>query len=313
MTINCVFHKPVLLNETLEGLSIKQDGIYLDCTLGGGGHFKQIVNMLNEEGVAVGIDRDSTAIGWVKKNLGKAKPRIIIEQEMFSNFNKVLSKNSISGVDGILLDLGVSSQQIDNVKRGFSYKSHAKLDMRMNMQDNTTAEDIIANSSKEQLIKILHEYGEIRNPERMAAVIYRFSKTHRIVTSTDLKTCLENEYGTPIKFKILSKVFQALRIAVNNELEELQNCLIKAVEYLNKGGRLVVIAYHSLEDRIVKNFIRDKESLGGNQNFLQTNKNYNRHQILKRINKKIYRPSNVEIKNNSRARSARLRIAEKVI
>jgi 16S rRNA (cytosine1402-N4)-methyltransferase len=182
----------------------------------------------------------------------------------------------------------------------------------MNPDDDLTAEKLIAYSSEEELAGLLREYGEIRNSRRMARSIGRFCKERSIITSDDMRECLEREYGTPIKFKMLSKVFQALRIAVNDELEELGTCLKKAVDYLNKSGRLVVIAYHSLEDRIVKNFIKDNEK----QCVCEPEEPVCKCNIapkLKRINKRVYRASDVEVSNNRRARSARLRIAEKIV
>lgn len=306
------YHVPVLIEESIKGLSIKPEGIYLDCTLGGGGHFRRLANMLDRQGIAIGIDRDPEAVKWVRDHFPNVISRLIIEQSKFSDFDKVLKKYSIKNIDGLLIDLGFSSRQVDNPHRGFSYKVDAQLDMRMDPQDERTAEKIIADSNEEELAEILKEYGEVRNPQRMAAAIVRFSRKQRITTSGDLRRCLENEYGTPIKYKMLSKLFQALRIAVNNELEELRICLNKAVKYLNKGGRLVVIAYHSIEDRIAKNFMRDYEQ----QYVCKPNEpicKCDKPSVLRRINRKAYRASINEINRNQRARSARLRIAEKVI
>lgn len=306
------YHVPVLLEESIKGLSIKPGGIYLDCTLGGGGHFRKLANMLDGQGIAIGIDRDPEAVTWVRDHFPNGISRLIIEQCKFSDFDKVLKKHSIKNIDGLLIDLGLSSRQVDSPHRGFSYKLDAKLDMRMDPQDELTAEKIIADSSEEELSRILKDYGDVRNPQRMAAVIVRFSKRQGITTSGDLRRCLEGEYGTPLKYKVLSKLFQALRIAVNNELGELRTCLNKAAMYLRKGGRLVVIAYHSIEDRIVKNFIREYEQ----QCVCQPHEpicKCNNLSVLKRINRKAGRASSIEINKNQRARSARLRIAEKVI
>ena len=306
------YHVPVLLEESINGLSIKPGGIYLDCTLGGGGHFRKLANMLDRQGIAIGIDRDPEAIKWVLDHFPNGMPKLLIEQCKFSDFDKVLKKHSIKNIDGLLIDLGLSSHQIDSPHRGFSYKVDTELDMRMDPMDKLTAEEIIAGSSEDELSRILNDYGDVRNSQRMAAALSRFSKKQGIATSGDLHRCLEEEYGTPIKYKVLSKIFQALRIAVNNELGELRTCLNKAALYLKKGGRLVVIAYHSLEDRIVKNFIREYE---GQCVCLPCEPicKCNKLSVFKRINRKAVFASSIEINRNSRARSARLRIAEKII
>ncbi len=312
MIPNYEYHEPVLLDETIKGLGVKFNGSYLDCTLGGGGHFKKIVKTLGEEGIAIGIDKDPEAIEWVKEIIKNENPKVILEQSQFSDFDKVLREHSIASVDGILLDLGVSSKQIDDEKRGFSYKFDVKLDMRMNPNDKISAKKIIELSNEEKLTDILKNFGEIGNPRRMARTIKQYYQKNGMTTSNDLQKCLEEEYGSPIKYKVLAKVFQALRIAVNNELDELKICLHKSIQYLNKGGRLVIIAYHSLEDRIVKNFIRDNERTcicDQNEPICKCT----RTPIFKRVNKKVYKATDSEIMRNCRSRSAKLRIAEKVI
>ena len=162
---------PVLLEECIEGLAIKPDGIYVDCTLGGGGHYRKLTEMLEKDGIAIGIDRDPEALAWVRNRPPCAKSRVLLEQSTFSEFDKVLKKHSIKKIDGLLIDLGLSSRQIDNPHRGFSYKTDAPLDMRMDPQSKMTAEKILAESSKEELTRILNDYGEIRNPQRMASAI----------------------------------------------------------------------------------------------------------------------------------------------
>ncbi len=305
------YHTPVMIEESITGLAIKPNGIYLDGTLGGGGHFKMIVESLHTSGTAVGIDRDSEAIHWVKEHIGQPACNVILEQSTFSQFDAVLKKHGIKSLDGLVLDLGVSSHQLNGVERGFTYIENAPLDMRMDQNDTLTAAGVLADINQESLCRILQDYGEVRNPQRMAEAIARFTKEHTIKTSDDLRECLECEYGSPIKYKVLAKVFQAFRIAVNDELAELRTCLTKAVNYLNTGGRLVVIAYHSLEDRIVKNFFKKCEQqceCALNEPVCRCNK----VSLLMRINRKVYRASHDEIAGNRRARSARLRIAEKV-
>lgn len=304
------YHVPVLLDKCIEGLAIKPSGIYLDCTLGGGGHFQKIAELINREGVVIGIDRDPEAVELIRNHPPYTKSKVLLEQSKFSDFDYVLKKNSIRKIDGLLIDLGLSSRQIDDPHRGFSYKADTPLDMRMDPANELTAERIIAESSKDKLAGILSDYGEISNSRRMASAINRFSRTRKIVTSGDLRECIENEYGKPVKYKVLSKLFQALRIAVNDELVELKACLQKAVEYLNKGGRLVVIAYHSLEDRIVKNFMRDYERKCFCQPYEPVCR-CNQPAVLKRINRKAIRASIDEVKMNPKARSALLRISEK--
>ena len=304
------YHTSVLLKESIAGLAIKPDGVYLDGTLGGGGHFNMIVQSLNTSGTAVGIDRDAEAIHWVREHLDQPSCTVILEQSTFSQFDTVLKKHGITSLDGLVLDLGVSSHQINAVERGFAYKESAPLDMRMNQNDLITAAGVLANENQEALCRILQDYGEVGNPQRMVKAVVRFMEERSIETSDDLRECLEREYGSPIKYKVLAKVFQALRIAVNDELSELRTCLKKAVDYLSTGGRLVVIAYHSLEDRIVKNFFKKCEeqcTCASTEPVCRCNK----VSLLKRINRKVFRASHDEIARNRRARSARLRIAEK--
>jgi len=295
----------------MDALAVNPEGTYLDCTLGGGGHFGGIVERLDGRGTAIGIDRDGESIQWVGDHATAAKPRILLEQCRFSEFDVILHKHAIQWVHGILIDLGVSSRQIDDPRRGFSYKTDAKLDMRMNPDEGTTAESIVSGCGAEELSSLLKEYGEVHNPRRMAEAVTRFAKERTIATSGDLRECLEREYGAPVKYKVLSKVFQALRIAVNNELDELRVCLSKTLRYLAPGGRLAVIGYHSLEDRIVKNFMRDNEPrciCPPHQPVCRCQ----RPGLLRRVSRKAVRASAAEIQNNSRARSAVLRVAEKV-
>lgn len=305
------YHVPVLLQESIDGLTIKPDGVYLDGTVGGGGHFQQIVQRLHTEGTAIGIDRDRAAIEWVSGTIKNEKVKIILERSKFSEFDEVLQKHGIVKVDGILLDLGVSSYQLDQKQRGFTYKDNAPLDMRMNIDDQRTAAELIKKASHEELTAILSKYGEIRNAGRMAHAIERFLKKDTILTSDALKRCFEQEYGKELSYKVLSKVFQAFRIAVNNELDELHIFLEKSSDHLVSGGRLVVISYHSLEDRIVKQFFHRAENpctCAPHIPYCRCRK----RPLMKRITKKVCRPSPREIETNPRARSARLRIAEKI-
>ncbi|MBD3346992.1 MAG: 16S rRNA (cytosine(1402)-N(4))-methyltransferase RsmH [Chitinivibrionales bacterium] len=302
------YHIPVLLKETTDALAIKPNGIYLDCTLGGGGHFLSLLNGLDSTGVAVGIDRDPDAVAWNRERFHDYAPTVIIEQERFSQFDRVLHKHHISFLDGMLLDLGLSQHHITEEQRGFSYMKNAPLDMRMDPTNPLTAADILNNSDSAELTRIFGEYGEIQNPQRMARTIAHYTNKNTLHTTDDLKECLHREYGPRLKIKMLAKLYQALRIAVNDELRELKTCLGKSVKYLNKDGRLVVMAYHSLEDRIVKNFMRDMEksctcppgaimcTCGNTPKF-------------KRVNRKAIKASEQEIAANPSARPARLRAA----
>lgn len=312
MMSNEKYHIPVLLEECIEGLAINKAGTYVDGTMGGGGHFQELVKKLDRNGVAVGIDRDLDAINR-NKNIFKNQvtPKIIIEHNRFSEFDVVLRMHGIKSINGLILDLGVSSWQIDDVSRGFSYKQNAKLDMRMNSNDTQTAAQLLVECDEVELLHILKDFGDVRNPGRMAGTIKKYLKNKSIETSNDLKECLEQEYGKHLKYKVLSKVFQALRIAVNTELTELRECLKKSIIYLQSGGRLVILAYHSLEDRIVKNFLREGE-LSCICPPRELVCRCSKKQTLRRVNRKAIHASAEEIERNPRARSAVLRIAEKI-
>jgi 16S rRNA (cytosine1402-N4)-methyltransferase len=297
----------------MEALAIKPDGVYVDATVGGGGHLREIIAHLDVKGKAVGIDRDSDAIAWCRTHLeSTTRPVVILEQARFSQLGEVLASHGIPAVDGLLLDLGVSSHQIDDGSRGFTYMYDAPLDMRMDPTQGQPAAEFLSSADEHELTRVFSEYGEIRNPGRMARTFLRFlSAKGPMTTSREVTKCLTDEYGPNLPIKVIARVFQAIRIAVNDELAELSACLRNALSYINKGGRIAVISYHSLEDRIVKNFFRDNEqpchcppsipycTCGGKI-------------MLKRLNKKVIIPGENEVRANSRARSARLRCAEKI-
>jgi 16S rRNA (cytosine1402-N4)-methyltransferase len=305
------YHTPVLLQEVLESLVVRKPGKYLDGTVGGGGHFRAIADHLNQRSTLIGIDRDPDAIENIVGYQPSEGIQIIVEQCRFSQFDAILHKYEIEVLDGVFLDLGVSSYQIDTPERGFSYMKHSLLDMRMNPDDTVTASTLIADSSEEHLADILERYGEVGNPLRMARTLKKCIASQPIRTSTDLKKCLEREYGPQLKIKIFAKVFQALRIAVNRELEELEVFLSKIFSYLSPGGRLAIIAYHSLEDRLVKRFIQENERQCVCPPELPMCR-CGRKPLLKRINRRAIKSSESEIKVNPRARSARLRITQKL-
>jgi 16S rRNA (cytosine1402-N4)-methyltransferase len=304
------YHIPVLPDECIRALAIKPAGIYVDCTLGGGGHFQAIVDQLNG-GVAIGIDRDPESIAWCSRHIDGKLASAIFRQARFSEIADVLQGLGITAIDGVLMDLGLSTRQITSRERGFSYMKDVRLDMRMNPADAKSAADILRESSEEELTGILADYGEIHNPARMAGAIKRYLKTGPLTTSEELKSCLQIEYGPGFQIKGLAKLFQALRIAVNGELTELRECCEQAVSLLKTGGRLAVISYHSLEDRFVKNFMRDLEKgclcppsipvcICGKK------------KKLKRVTVKATIASADEINRNPASRSARLRAAEKI-
>ena len=298
------YHVPVLLNESINGLSIKPEGTYIDLTFGGGGHSKSILEKLNDKGRLISFDIDSDAIRLnriVRKNFE------IIESN-FKFFDLHIEERGIKKVDGIFADLGISSYQIDNLKRGFSYKGKTELDMRMNKRNNLCAKKIVNEYDKEKLENIFFEYGEISNNKKIVKKIIESRKDKRIKYNSDFVNLLNEIFNKEISFKLLSRIFQAIRIEVNDEINALREMLTKSKDYLNSKGRLVVISYHSLEDRLVKNFINKSNfSSDYKKNLFGVKKEF-----YKRINKKPIVPTSDEIKNNPRSRSAKLRIGERL-
>lgn len=303
-------HIPVLLNECIEGLKIKPDGIYVDGTLGGAGHSKEILKKLSKKGKIIGIDRDTTALKAAKENL-KEFQNVIYIHNNHDNIKEVLETLEIKEVDGILLDLGISSYQIDEEKRGFSYTKNSKLDMRMDETQEFSAYDVINFYSEEKLANIIYEYGEERFSRRIAQKICEHRKNKEIETTNELVEIIKQvvpfnkKSGHPAK-----KTFQAIRIEVNNELKPLYNTIINSISSLKKGGRLCVITFHSLEDRIVKNAFND--CIGkctcppGIPYCVCGNKKQGNI-----VTKKPILPSERELENNTRSASAKLRIFEK--
>ncbi len=306
-----MYHAPVLLQESIEALAIKPDGRYLDGTVGGGGHFRAIVAELGDGGVAVGIDRDADAIEHTRASLGTVAAHVVLAQAQYSSFDRILAENGIEGLDGALLDLGVSSHQLDTSDRGFSYLREGPLDLRMDRGRGITAAELVATYDVGALERVLRDYGEVINAPRMARVLHEAARQGRLQSTLDLRRCLEAEYGR-LRPKVLSKVFQGLRIAVNRELEELETFLGKIVDALRVGGRLVVIAYHSLEDRIVKQFMRDREGRCVCPPGLPICQ-CGRQRTVRRLHTSAIRPSPAEVGRNPRARSARLRAAVRVV
>ena len=297
-----MYHNPVLLKESIISLNINPNGIYVDATFGGGGHSKEILNNLNSSGRLIAFDQDQDAIE--NKILDK---RVSLVKSNFKYLNNYLNYFQINQIDGLLADFGISSYQIDNEKRGFSTRFDSELDMRMNNSQKTDAKAVINDYKKDQLEYIFRNFGELKNYKRVTEKIISERTKKYIDTTNDLKTILKSLTNSKEENKFFAKVFQAIRIEVNEELEVIKTLLDKSLKYLKKGGRLVCISYHSLEDRLVKKFIQN----GGFTNEISTDLYGNKDLKLKKIGKMIT-PSEKEIIKNNRSRSAKLRIAERI-
>ena len=302
-------HKSVLLNETIENLNIKEDGIYADLTLGKGGHSKEILKKLSPEGLLIGLDQDKDAIKAAKENL-KDFSNVLYFNENFEKISDVLDKACLNMIDGALMDIGVSSYQIDNGDRGFSYMKDGPLDMRMNEENELTAKQVINEYSLDELWDIFSKYGEERYSKTIAKAIVDYRKMHEINTTLQLRDIVMKSVNTN-EARPEKRVFQALRIEVNRELEVLENTLEKIVNRLNKGGRLCVITFHSLEDRIVKNKFKEmsKKCICPPEFPVCV---CNHEKKVKIITKKPILPSKNELKENRRSHSAKLRVCERV-
>ncbi len=297
-----MYHNPVLLNESIEGLNINPDGVYVDVTFGGGGHSRAILKAL-ENGHLFAFDQDNDAL---KNDLNDSRFTLI--NHNFRYIKNFLKLHGCTSVNGILADLGVSSHQFDIAERGFSTRFDAPLDMRMNQEAETTAADIINTYSEEDLRDLFYKYGELKNSNCFARNIIAKRQEAQIKTTTDLIDSISRCYPKNKRNKILAQVFQALRIEVNNEMNALKEMLEQSAEILIPGGRMVVISYHSLEDRLVKNFIKSGNFEGKIEKDFFGNVVNN----IKSVTRKPLVPSEEEIETNSRARSAKLRIAEKI-
>lgn len=306
MTTDTVtYHVPVLLIPSIDGMNIRRDGVYVDVTFGGGGHSREILRRLEGDAHLYSFDQDVDA----ERNIITDDSRFTFVRSNFrylKNFMKFYGEED--GIDGLLADLGVSSHHFDDKERGFSFRFDSPLDMRMNQKASTTAADIVNNYSEEQLATILYLYGEIKNSRQMAAAIVKKRGDKPILTTGDLTAAMQQFLGRDREKKDMAKVFQALRIEVNHEMDALKEMLDAATELLKPGGRLVVITYHSLEDRMVKNVMKT-----GNTNGLEDKDFYGKSQTpFRLITKKPVTPNTEELENNPRSRSAKLRIAEKI-
>ena len=297
------YHVPVLLNESIDGLDIKPDGIYVDVTFGGGGHSKEILRRLGKKGHLYSFDQDPDA----EKNIVD-DDRFTFVRSNFRYLKNWMRYYEVDHIDGLLADLGVSSHHFDDETRGFSFRFDAPLDMRMNKRAGTTAAEILNNYSEEQLADIFYIYGELKNARKIAAIIAKTRNDKKIETTGDLMSATEKLFQREREKKEMAKMFQALRIEVNHEMDALKEMLNGAKDMLCEGGRLSVITYHSLEDRIVKNMMKTGNVEGRiNQDF------FGRIETpFRLVNNKVIVPSDEEQLQNPRSRSAKLRIAEKI-
>lgn len=298
------YHTSVLLDESVTALVGSTDGVYADATFGGGGHTSEILSRLSINGRVLAFDRDSDAIA----NKPDDSRLTLIRSDFRWIHNHVIYQGYKDGIDGVLADLGVSSHQFDTAERGFSFRYEAPLDMRMNQEADKTAADIVNGYEYEDLEKILRLYGEVDNSRKIAQLICKARENAQILTTGDLGKAIESALPKFAEHKFLAKVYQALRIEVNQEMKSLEKFLSGAASSLKPGGKLVVITYHSLEDRMVKNFIKAGNIDG------KVEKDFfgNATAPLKAVNKKPILPQEEEIASNTRARSAKLRIAEKI-
>ena len=305
------YHIPVLYKETLENLVTDKDGIYLDCTLGGGGHTEGLLKATSEKGKVIPIDQDDQAIEFAKKRLEKYGKRWQVFKNNFENLDMVLYMAGADKVDGILMDIGVSSTQLDDPERGFSYRYDTRLDMRMNKNNPLSAYEVVNEYEEEKLSKIIYEYGEERYARKIARFICEARQEKPIETTGELVDIIKRAYPSRAEKHPAKKTFQAIRIEVNRELEVLEKAIEKAVASLKKGGRLGIIIFHSLEDRIVKNMFKE----------LATGCKCppelpicvcNEKPIVKLVTRKPIGPSAEELKYNNRAHSSKLRVIEKL-
>ena len=296
------YHVPVLLREGVDGLAIQPDGVYVDVTFGGGGHSKEILSRLGSKGHLYSFDQDADA----EKNIVN-DDRFTFVRSNFRYLNNWMQYYGVEKIDGLLADLGVSSHHFDDETRGFSFRFDAPLDMRMNKRAGQTAADILNNYTEEQLADVFYLYGEIKNAKRIAKTICEYRQQKPLQTTADLREATSPIIHPEREKKETAKLYQALRIEVNHEMEALRDMLLSATKLLRQGGRLSVITYHSLEDRIVKNVMKAGNAEGKiEQDF------YGRlHSPFHLVNK-VATPSEEEVQSNPRSRSAKLRIAEKI-
>lgn len=297
------YHIPVMLNECMEGLAIKPDGVYVDVTFGGGGHSKEILSRLGEKGTLYGFDQDADAENNIPED-----DHFVFVRSNFRYLSNFMRFHGETEIDGLLADLGVSSHHFDDKDRGFSFRFQGMLDMRMNTRAGKTAADILNTYTEEALSTLFYLYGELKNSRKLASVIVKARETKPLETTDEFLALITPYIGKDKEKKMLAQVFQALRIEVNDEMRALREMLQQAMRLLKPGGRLVVMTYHSLEDRLVKNFFKSGNFEGTiSQDFFG-----NIQSPFRLINNKVITPSSEEVEVNPRSRSAKLRIAEKL-
>lgn len=297
------YHIPVMLNECMEGLAIKPDGVYVDVTFGGGGHSKEILSRLGKKGTLYGFDQDADAENNIPED-----DRFVFVRSNFRYLSNFMRFHGETEIDGLLADLGVSSHHFDDKDRGFSFRFQGMLDMRMNTRAGKTAADILNTYTEEALSTLFYLYGELKNSRKLASVIVKARETKPLETTDEFLALITPYIGKDKEKKMLAQVFQALRIDVNDEMRALREMLQQAMRLLKPGGRLVVMTYHSLEDRLVKNFFKSGNFEGTiSQDFFG-----NIQSPFRLINNKVITPSSEEVEVNPRSRSAKLRIAEKL-
>lgn len=304
MSDDATYHVPVLLKESVDGLDIKPAGVYVDVTFGGGGHSREILSRLSPEGRLFSFDQDADAENNIPDD-----SRLTFVRSNFRYLKNWMRYYGVEKIDGLLADLGVSSHHFDDETRGFSFRWDAPLDMRMNKRAGTTAAELINNAAEERIADVLYQYGELRQARRIASAIVRARATKPIATTGDLQKVVQPLMPPNREKKELARVFQALRIEVNHEMDALREMLQGATDMLADGGRLVMITYHSLEDRIVKNVMNaGSDAKSSTEEML-----YGRIQsAYRRVNNKVIVPSEEEQIRNPRSRSAKLRVAERI-
>ena len=287
-------HVPVMSTETIKYLNPKSDGIYIDGTIGAGGHANQILSMLSPKGKLIGIDRDEEALKICEKRFSSFKNLVSLHHNSYDNIKKILDELGIQKVDGMLLDLGLSSLQLNSESRGFSFKKNGRIDMRFDKNQDTTAADLIKSLSENELADIIFQFGEERRSRRISKAI---KQSPKLLTTNDIKEAIRKSTPPHHRNKTLARVFQAIRIAVNDEIDKLIQFLKVFINYLNIGGRLVIISYHSLEDRLVKKTFRSLKE--------------EKKVIL--LTKKPLTPQKSEINENNKSRSAKFRALESMV
>ena len=314
MTDTMPYHIPVLLKESIDGLDIKPGGVYVDVTFGGGGHSSEILQRLDGTGHLYSFDQDADAEKNIEKRLGErgkgtgADANFTFVRSNFRYLKNWMRYYGEENIDGLLADLGVSSHHFDDFERGFSFRQDAPLDMRMNKRASMTAADIIETYTEQQLADVFYIYGELKQARRLAATICKARTETKIKTTAQLTAIAEKNLNREREKKDMARLFQALRIEVNNEMTTLREMLAAATQLIKPGGRLSVITYHSLEDRIVKNFMRSGNAEGKiSQDFFGR-----RETPFRLVNSKVITPTDDEQERNPRSRSAKLRIAEKI-